>query len=129
MVPDIKRVIDKWHPYSYLINVWKVFNFLREEKKVIGNCIHYFYKNFLIWIIKGSIHQEVIEIENRLTVTRGERGRDTERKGWSVYGNNYKGHRDNNNSGGRMETGEGGGKGWSGGEWWGGGRQKTVVEQ
>ena len=55
-------------------------------------------------------------------------GRDNGGKGWTVYGNNYKGHMDNNNSGGIMETEEGGGEGLGGGEWWGE-RQKTVAEQ
>ena len=36
------------------------------------------------------------EIENRLTVTRGETGRNFRGKGSRVCRNNYKGHMDNN---------------------------------
>ena len=45
-------------------------------------------------------------IENRLTVTRGERGGDYRGKGGRVCRNNYKGHMGNN--GGWWETGKGG---------------------
>ena len=37
-----------------------------------------------------------IEIENRVTVTRRERGGNFRGKGWRVCRNNYKGHMDNN---------------------------------
>ena len=40
-----------------------------------------------------------IEIGNRLTVIRREKGGDNGGKGWSVYRNNYKGHMDNNKGG------------------------------
>ena len=49
-------------------------------------------------------------IENRLTVTRGERGGDYRGKGGKVCRNNYKGHMDSNKVG--VETGERGGEGW-----------------
>ena len=66
------------------------------------------------------------EIENRLIVTRGERGGDYRGKELRVCRNNYKGHMDNNKEG--VETGEGGEEDWDGG-WWGGKRQKPVIEQ
>ena len=50
-----------------------------------------------------------IEIENRLTVIRRERGGDNRGKGLRVYRNNYKGHMDNKKGGG----GNGGGR-WGG---------------
>ena len=39
------------------------------------------------------------EIENRPTVTRGERGGNFRGKGWRACRNNYKGHMDNNGAG------------------------------
>ena len=64
------------------------------------------------------------EIENRLTVTRGE-GISGE-KGEGVCRSNYKGHMDNN-KGGRQKW-EGDREGWGLG-WGGGKKQKTVLEQ
>ena len=65
----------------------------------------------LIFFLKST------QIENRLTVTRGERGGDYRRKGRQVYRNNYKGHMDNNEGGCKQgrEVGKGGVVGRGGG--------------
>ena len=62
------------------------------------------------WTSKQNITKDT-EIENRLTVIRGERGGIFRGKGWRVYRNNYKGHVDNNRGvemGGRCGGLEGG---------------------
>ena len=73
--------------------------------------------------IKQTSEQSIakdIEIENRLTVTRGDRGGDNRGKGQRVYRNNFKGHMDNNKGGWK----QGRDVGRAGGE-----RQKAILEQ
>ena len=69
-------------------------------------------------MIKQNITKD-IEIENRLTLTRGERGGDYRGKGQRVCRNNYKGHMDNNKGGGNRggRWGWVGQRGMVGGKW------------
>ena len=62
---------------------------------------------------KQSIVKDT-EVENRLTVTRGDREGNFRGIGWRVCRNNYKGHMDNNRGGGNR-GGRWGGLGcWTG---------------
>ena len=85
-----------------------------DDKRQIPNDLT-FNRNLINKTSKQNITKDT-EIENRLTVARGERGGNFRGKGWRVYRrNNYKGLMDNNRGWG-METGGrwGGLRGWAG---------------